>query len=53
MNLVLKWMIVTQDDECVHEIDNDDSDLDVSGVVSNVQEEPSVRFMNSILLSGL
>ena len=27
------------DDEFVHEIDNDDSDLDVSGVVSNVQEE--------------
>ena len=39
------------DDEFVHEFDYDNSDLDVCGVVSNVKEEPSVSFMNSILLS--
>ena len=39
-------------DESVQEIDDDDSDVDVSAVVQNVQV-PCVCFINSILLSGL
>ena len=41
------------DVEFVLEIDSDNSDLEVSGVVLNVQKEPRVHFMNLILLSGL
>ena len=40
------------DDEFVYKIDEDESDIDVSGVVPNLQEEPCVHF-NSILLFGL
>ena len=36
------------DDEFVDEIDDDNSDLDVSDVVSNMQEESYVRFINLI-----
>ena len=43
------------DDKFVYEIDDDDSDVDVStrSIVANVQGEQCVRFINSILLSGL
>ena len=37
------------DDEFVHEIDDNDSGVDVSSIVPNVQEETRVRFINSII----
>ena len=41
------------DGEFIHEIDDNDSDVDVSGVVPNVQEEPSVCCkLQNLLLSG-
>ena len=35
------------DDKFVYKTDDDNSDVDVSGVVPNVQGEPSVHFINN------
>ena len=40
------------DDKFLHKIDDDSSDLDGSGGVSNLQEESYICFINSVLLSG-